>query len=620
MRQLRWVILTFVCFLTAQLWAAGAPTLFVSTGSAGNIYSVNTATANNTLLVSTAGADYEGMVVAPDSAGTTYPFLVYACDTANSKIIRFDPNAAIVETVYAGGAGLQHPHCGRITSTGDLVVSSKDAGSGLWIFTGITGLELGSAGLRTPTQLVATPGSDQGLAQKNIGDLLIVDNSNNQVLRAPAPAFGSTSPFITSGLSQPVGIARRGDGDVFVSNQGGKANVLHFNAQGQSPTTCQTFKSKDVPFFMQMSLDDTLYVAVSSANSGFVRSVNAGTCQLLQTFSLPAPAVGIALSPSTATQNVVASNGSALVNFGFAALELNQISGACSGSVSVSLYSPLAIANLITLSGESADPAVNLGLDGFEAVLNTANLSGCTAKDGVTNNFQISDLVSPGVINPEVVVCDDANTNCLPGTVNLVQIGAWPIKGYLPQDLTSGGNKGLHCNIFLVSARENPNAPGQEPGTFCGFQAPVNNTFNGVIWDPKLASSFSAGKSIPVKFKLSPGTNSTCQSAPYITDAIAQLSVAQIADAKGNSVFVTIGLVSNGSSGLAQPLFKTDNNQQYLFNWDSGSCIMPSGVTQVCPKGTYSVTVGLVTNNTSGSTTVPPQSIYTVQTTLVVLK
>src|SRR5579863_4140284 len=447
MRQLHRIVMAFLCAFSAQAWAAGAPTVFVSTGTAGNIYSINTATASNSLLVSTQGADYEGMVVGPDSAGSTYPYLVYACDTANSKIVRFDSNATKVETIYAGGAGLQHPQCGRITSTGDLIVSSKDAGSGVWIFTAITDVELGLAGLQTPIQLVATPGSDQGLAQKNIGDLLVVDNSNSQVLRAPTPTFGSTSPFITSGLSQPVGIARGAVGDIFVSNQGSK-NVMHFDAQGKSPAVCQSFNGYDLPYFMQMSLENTLYVAVSGLEGGSVRSVNASTCQLLQTFAVPYPAVGVALPPTTATQNVVASNGSALINFGFTAFELNLISGPCGGSVSAGLYSPLAISNLITLSGQSADPAVNLGLDGFEIVISTANLVGCTTKDGVTDSFEVSDFVSPAVVNPQLVVCDDPNSNCMPATFNLLQLGVWPIGGYLPKDITGGGSKGLHCNIF----------------------------------------------------------------------------------------------------------------------------------------------------------------------------
>jgi hypothetical protein len=130
-----------------------------------------------------------------------------------------------------------------------------------------------------------------------------------------------------------------------------------------------------------------------------------------------------------------------------------------------------------------------------------------------------------------------------------------------------------------------------------------------------LASSFSAGKSVPVKFKLGVGiAPNACQSSPYITTATALLSVAQVKDARGLDVFIPIGLVSNGSSGLLQPQFKGDNNQQYLFNWDSSSCIMPSGVTQVCPKGTYTLTIVLETNNTVN------QTIYDSQTTVVVLK
>ena len=157
--------------------------------------------------------------------------------------------------------------------------------------------------------------------------------------------------------------------------------------------------------------------------------------------------------------------------------------------------------------------------------------------------------------------------------------------------------------------------PTQLAGTFCGFQSPVNNTFTGVLnsWALASSSSFPAGKSVPVKFKLASGA---CQNGPYISNATAILAVAEILDSKGNNVFVPIGLISNGSSGLAQPLFKGDNNNQYLFNWDSSSCIMPNGVTQICPKGTYSLTVLLLTNNTSGGA----QSIYGAQTTLIKLQ
>ena len=445
-----------------------------------------------------------------------------------------------------------------------------------------------------------------------------MDNASNVVLRSPSTSFGSSVNFITSGLSQPMGIARRGDGDIFVSNQGSQ-NVVHFNAQGQSPAVCQTFTGNDKPFFMQMSLDNTLYVAVSGARGGSIWAVNGNTCQLLNSFAVPFAAIGVALPPTTATKPVSAANGSALINFGFAAFELNNISGPCSGTISVGLLSPQGIGNLINLTGLSAgalDPAVNLGLDGFEAVFSTANMTGCTAADGTTNNFQIADLVSTSVTDPGIVVCNDANTTCQPSIVNLAQIGVWPIGGYLPQDITTGGKKTLRCNVFLVNTHPT-NAPGEEAGTFCGFESPVNNTFNFLTntQNASTASSFKPGKSVPVKFKLSASSN--CKQ-PFITDAVAMLSVALIADGKGNPTFMPIGLVSNGSSGLAQPLFKGDQNQQYLFNWDTGSCIMPAGTVQTCPSGLYSLTVSFLTDNTAGNQN--NQSIYTTQTTEVTLK
>ena len=182
MCRLYWLTPIFVFVCSLGLCAQGAPQIFVSTGTAGKIYSINTSTGIASLLVSTQGADYEGMVVAPDNVpGTSHPYLVYACDSNNSRVVRFDPAAAVPitpEVMYSNGA-LQHPQCGRITFTGDLVVSSKDSGSGWWMFPGITAVELGSGGSLAPIQLHGAGSSDQGIAQKNTGDLLIVDNASN---------------------------------------------------------------------------------------------------------------------------------------------------------------------------------------------------------------------------------------------------------------------------------------------------------------------------------------------------------------------------------------------------------------------------------------------------------
>lgn len=628
MSPLRWLVCACVCLYSVALVAQGAPQVFVSTGSAGKIYSINTNTNTATLLVSTQGADYEGLVVAPDNApATTHPYLVYACDSSNNRIVRFDPAASTPispEVVYSGG-NLANPQCGRITATGDLVVTSKNAGSGWWSFPAITFVELGSVNFPAPVQLDAASGGAQGVAQKNQGDLLVVDNGNNLVLRSAGPGFGSNTNFITSSLSQPVGIARRSDGVVFVSNQGsGNKNVVEFDATGQNPITCQAFTGNDVPYFMQMSLDDTLYLAISGNGGGSVRAINAHTCQQTNIFGVPFPAVGVALPPTTATQNVVASNGSVLLNFGFTAFEMNGIVGPCSGTVSAGLLSDEQIANLITLTGTppgELDPAVNLGLDGFEIVFSTANVTGCLASDGVTQNFQVADLVSPSVTAPEIVVCDDANTNCQPSAVNLSQRGVWPLVGYLPQDLVIGGSKSLRCNIFLVNSHPVAGVAGEEQGTFCGFNPPVNNTFNPITDSQNLAlaSPFRFGRTVPVKFKLELGNNKNDCHGPFITDAVALLSVAQIADSSGNPLLVPIGVLGNGNSSSSAPLF-TVNGNTYQFNWDTSQCVLPSGVTQVCPMGVYSVTVVFLTNNTANSTTVPPQSIYTSQTTEVILR
>ena len=626
MSPLRWVACAFVCLYSVALVAQGAPQVFVSTGTAGKIYSINTASNVATLLVSTQGADYEGLVVAPDNApATTHPYLVYACDSSNNRIVRFDPSAPTPispEVVYSGGS-LVNPQCGRITSTGDLVVTSKNAGSGWWSFPAITFLDLGSVSFPAPVQLDAASGGAQGVAQKNQGDLLVVDNGNNLVLRSPGPGFGSNTNFITASLSQPVGIARRSDGVVFVSNQGtGNKNVEKFDATGQNPVTCQSFTGNDIPYFMQMSLDDTLYLAISGGSGGSVRAINAHNCQQTSTFGVPFPAVGVALPPTTVTQSVVASNGSVLLNFGFTAFEMNGIVGACSGNVNAGLLSEEQIANLITLTGTPAGeltPAMNLGLDGFEVVFSTANLNGCLTANGVTQNFQVADLVSPSVASPEIVVCDDANTNCQPSAVNLSQNGVWPLVGYLPQDLVIGGSKSLRCNIFLVSSHPIPGAPGEDQGTFCGYNPPVNNTFNPLTGSQNvaLASFFGLGRTVPIKFKLEEGNNTNDCHGPFITDAVALLSIAQIADSSGNPLLVPIGVIANGNSSATQPLFTVSGNQ-YMFNWDTSRCVLPSGITQACPAGTYSISVVFLTDNTASTN--PPQSVFTSLATEVRLR
>jgi len=184
------ILFVLVCLLlSAPAWAQIAPLAYVSTGTAGQIYSVDANSGATTLLVdsSATGADYEGLVVLPDNvSGDNRAFLVYACDTAGGKIVRFDPAAAppITPEVFYSSGAIQHPQCGRGTFSGDLIATDTGLGSGWYIFSGITNIALGMAGSQTPTPLQLAAGSLEGTAIKNSGDLLIVDHAGNQVLKS----------------------------------------------------------------------------------------------------------------------------------------------------------------------------------------------------------------------------------------------------------------------------------------------------------------------------------------------------------------------------------------------------------------------------------------------------
>src|SRR5262249_31786886 len=146
----------------------------------------------------------------------------------------------------------------------------------------------------------------------------------NAILRtaSPAPNFSAPSSATTiSGLSlsQPLGIARRSDGVVFVSNQGGTPNVSFFSINPQNKATgvssCEVFSGNNtgLPAHIQMSLEDRLFAALLNGNKGIVQSLNArlvpgrkSICgsKLPQSFGLSPPAVGIALPPTSVTLNI----------------------------------------------------------------------------------------------------------------------------------------------------------------------------------------------------------------------------------------------------------------------------------------------------------------------------
>ena|SRR5215469_9614059 len=647
MRQPSRLVVLFIALLfTTPVWA-GAPLAFVSTGTnvsgMSNIYSVDTSAGTTQLLVSTANADYEGLVVLP---GTTGNIVVYACDPTNGVIVRFDPaSPGTVETIFIKGVGgLQSPQCGRGTSDGSLIVTDAAAGGGWYEFKGIAGIAVGSAGNQTPTKLIAAPpaGSvSEGTALKNAGDLLIVDSAHNQVFRSPAPLYSTETTFISKGLSTPLGIARRSDSQMYVSNNSSSPFIEHFDALGNVAASCQTLsfsgnnKVKSLGF-MQMSPADTLFVAATSrsGNSGILFVIDAspstGCLSVTNTLAtgLP-PLVGVALALPNfpASKPLTAATGE-IANFGYAALQVLE-AGSCDlttvGGVTATLTPPATLMNEITTNGIPAVPAPDLGWDGFETVLDPDPTAvpldtfpaACLATDGLFHSVLYVDVAST-VTNPLPVFCHDAlDANCfVAGSSGAVLLDSvYPFGGILPSDFGTGTKKSISCRIFLTNSTAPPT--NKEPGTFCLYESPVNNTYSATTGTQNLnlASKFSVGKTVGFKFKLANAPPlGNCKNGGYITDSVALISIVQVADANGNPVSVPMDLTANGQGTI--PLYETNKtNQQNSFNWNTSSCTLPSGVTQLCPAGTYSITTYFLSNNTSA-----PDVIGQTLSTFVILQ
>jgi hypothetical protein len=101
------------------------------------------------------------------------------------------------------------PVCGRSSSTGDFYIANK-SGAGVFVFSGIASVPFGGIpSPLTPTNLgFNLPQAGRGITQKYVGDLLVVDNSNNKVVRSPYTVpFNAPSNFITTNLNGPVGLA-----------------------------------------------------------------------------------------------------------------------------------------------------------------------------------------------------------------------------------------------------------------------------------------------------------------------------------------------------------------------------------------------------------------------------
>jgi hypothetical protein len=653
MTQLRkcFCSIVWVLFLTVLCASASGQAVPVYVSGGSNIYKISGGTASLVLTVS--GANFESLAIGPDNADTdlsgnaSHPVLLYACDTANNKIYRFDPaTPSVTQLVYSGGPPIITPVCGRSTSTGDFYVTNKAGGGAFKLVA--NNMPLANAPFPTTTTTTAiatpvavsgtTPSTPRGITQKYVGDLLVVDNAANQVLSSAYPSFSTFVHFTnSSNLGGPVGIARISTGEVFVANSvlgSGTTSlspVVHFNRDGSAASTCSGLNfsksTKEVPAYLatlpvanstQTGVTDTIYLVTASKNGGTLWSWNTanGNCSLSALASIQNPLTGVAVAPAPVTLSWQVTTPDpnnptpTTFNFNSNLFQVTGATGGCQAKVTAYPLIPATVAKMITLSASFPDgtkPAPGLGDGGYEIayvanwLLPLVNPQ-CTSifSDGLFESSVFGFYDTSLYDNPRMVECRNSDPGNEPQIVpNLVitsgstscaapplfAVYPVPFGGPIPNDQGGTVRSG---NSFFAVVDEDLALTGNTtnpPGKFCGFQSPL--TGDGITL-PNQPAVFT-GNTIAVKFKLATASGS-CQNGPYISNASALISVARLTDSSGP--FSAIRVNATASSLDTPPLFNAGNNQ-YSFSLNTGGYA----------RGTYSLTVTFLTDNAPNQTT-----------------
>jgi hypothetical protein len=323
--------------------------------------------------------------------------------------------------------------------------------------------------------------------------------------------------------------------------------------------------------------------------------VNAASCPATATAvsangKLPTTLVGIALPPTSSATLVhpfLNPGDSYIFNFGFAAFQFTSASAPCTLSVAANAINEGATYNFTDLNlygtTTSATQTVDLGRDGFETAFDLTAGTGCDTGPKATNGELVAVYVDNAfATNSRVAACDPTTSlSC-----NIVEsFGDYPLGSILPGDPVYTGRDGASRH-FLVNANS-----GTGLGEFCGFQSPLLPTDPNTGFASGIAGPFSNNLAVKFKVATQPGG---CQSGPYVTNATALVSVAEIFDPKGQSVFVPIFVDSSGNSTSIMPpqplTIKPDNNQQYQLSMSLKSSLYES-------RATYQLTITFLGNN-----------------------
>jgi len=580
----------------------GAETVYVSSPDKGKISEVAVNGGGYSVLVTSPPAGWEDLVYGPDG-------LVYAFDEGRDRIYRFDPaSPSVLEEVYVyskkSGADLQSPHSGWFTNRGDLLVTSS---SGVWIFEGLTTAE----STVTPTKLQCggadCPSFDGGgLVQAANGDLLVVDRADGSVWKYTLQPYATGLVFsgsgeIISGLTDPVGIARASTGEIYVAT--GDYFLWKFASDGTDGAICEDFsETSDRPYYLEMSADDTIYLATTNSTSGALWETT--DCSLpddpivrfTKTTTGMASMVGVAVPPTAVVISKSGGNndGELAFNFGDMAYLLTAGAG-CAATVTAEEVLPEDIDQLIEIIRlqnydpndpvdelVNAAPVIFLGDDGRAQLFDvpvpentdgTCDPVGGLYKHGISAYTELLE-------NPRIGVCTEFASlpegyESCPGGADpqnglcckVIELREYfPFNGFIPEDGFIRGATPTFSKYFMIDV--------DVDGTL-GERCPLESPFTEVTDpDDPFIPTFSLTESVPLKFrvaeKICMGDNCTydCDAGPFVDDARVLIAIARI-DPNDPSFFEPKRVLSAGGSGEEDPAIMADPaspGQYYHYN------------------------------------------------------
>jgi len=571
--------------------------VFVSSFTGEQILKIDTSTVPATttaIFTGSPGFRPEDLAIGPDNK-------VYVCDPSNNRIIRMNQDGSNVENVFGMGAPLLRPQGLRFNAFGDLFFNAKGtADGGIWRIPHVAdgGSILQPEPVRTPAPAqtpiaIGGPGGE-GLAFANNGDLLIVDTLNNRVLRSPdqtpdpagpspVPVFGAPTPII-GGLFNPTGIARdSGDssnrnGRIYVANSasstGSPKNIVRCDDVGDVESPCPTFVSfgpNDRPFYIEIALDNTLFVATSDLtmqNGKLWRVDTAGAKTLVK--ALPKrkgkfpPAVGLALAATSRSITLPFSSSTTTQTFDFGGFNwemTNFTTPSCNATVTAQQKTPAEVATLLSTNFATSKALTFKGEGGFVIVFITSPPSCLIGETSIYAAAYIANALS---LNPRMIR----------NYVEELELFRYDPFSSLPGDPGMGSNTNNFSEFVMVDEA----VEAGQAAFFCGFESPLN---------PDGSSTFNAGKTIAVKFRLS--TSEGCAS-DFVTDAQALISVVKRFDEFSNVDYQRKVADPSGASNTP-PKFR-NGGSVYIYD------LQLTGYT----PGTYLISVVFLTNNTTVQT------------------